>query len=75
MTMLHSRHSIRNAKEHGIAIERVNNAGIDGRKIAAYLFADSKTILVRKFDASHRLLQANQRRHQRQVWLQLLHQR
>ena len=46
----HSPRAIRDVKEHGIAIDRVSITGSDGRKIAAYRFADPKTMLVRKFD-------------------------
>lgn len=46
----HPPRAVRDVKEHGIPIERVSVTGSDGRKIAAYRFADPKIIRVRKFD-------------------------
>lgn len=46
----HPPRAVRDVKEHGIPIERVSATGSNGRKIAAYRFADPKTVRVRKFD-------------------------
>ncbi len=46
----HPPRAVRDVKEQGIPILRVSAIGADGRKIAAYRFADPKTIQVRKFD-------------------------
>lgn len=46
----HPPRAVRDVKEHGIPIDRVSVTGSDGRKIAAYRFADPKIIPVRKFD-------------------------
>jgi hypothetical protein len=46
----HPPRAVRDVKEHGIPIERISVTGSDGRKIAAYRFADPKVIRVRKFD-------------------------
>lgn len=46
----HPPRAVRDVKEHGIPIERVSAVGADGRKIAAYRFADPKIAQVRKFD-------------------------
>lgn len=46
----HPPRAVRDVKEHGIPIERTSVTGSDDRKIAAYRFADPKTIRVRKFD-------------------------
>ena len=46
----HPPRAVRDVKEHGIPIERTRVTGGDGRRIAAYRFADPKTIRVRKFD-------------------------
>lgn len=45
----HPPRAVRDVKEHGIPIERVSVTGSDGRTIAAYRFADPKTMRVRKF--------------------------
>ncbi len=44
----HPPRAVRDVKEHGIAIERVSVTGGDGRKIAAYRFADPKIVRLRK---------------------------
>lgn len=41
---------MRDVKEQGIPIERVSAVGADGRKMAAYRFADPTIARVRKFD-------------------------
>lgn len=46
----HPPRAVRDVKEHGIPIERISVTGSDGRKIAAYRFADPNVIRVRKFD-------------------------
>jgi Helix-turn-helix domain len=46
----HPPRAARDVKEQGIPIERVSAVGSDGRKIAAYRFADPKTMRVRKSD-------------------------
>jgi hypothetical protein len=46
----HPPRAVRDVKEQGIPIERVSAVGADGRKMAAYRFADPKTAQVRKFD-------------------------
>lgn len=45
----HPPRAVRDVKEHGIPIERTTVVGSDGRKIAAYRFADPKAARVRKF--------------------------
>jgi hypothetical protein len=46
----HPPRAVRDVKEQGIPIERVSAVGADGRKMAAYRFADPKIAQVRKFD-------------------------
>ena len=46
----HPPRAIRDVKEHGIEIERVSVTGSNGRKIAAYRFADPKAVRVRRFE-------------------------
>ena len=45
----HPPRAARDVKEHGIPIERISVTGSDGRKIAAYRFADPATAVVRRF--------------------------
>lgn len=45
----HPPRAARDVKEHGIPLERVRVTGSDGRKIAAYRFADPATVRVRRF--------------------------
>lgn len=46
----HPPRAARDVKEHGIPLERFTVTGSDGRKIAAYRFADPSKIRIRKFD-------------------------
>ncbi|MCC6414315.1 MAG: HNH endonuclease [Opitutaceae bacterium] len=46
----HPPRAARDVKELGIPLERVSAKGTDGRKIAAYRFADPATSRIRKFD-------------------------
>lgn len=46
----HPPRAVRDVKEQGIPIKRVAAVGADGRKMAAYRFADPKITPVRKFD-------------------------
>ena len=46
----HPPRAARDVKEHGIPLVRFTVTGSDGRKIAAYRFADLSKIRVRKFD-------------------------
>lgn len=46
----HPPRAVRDVKEHGIGIERVSVTGSNGRKMAAYRFADPKVVRVRRFD-------------------------
>jgi hypothetical protein len=46
----HPPRAVRDVKEQGIPIERVSAVGSDGRKMAAYRFADPKKARVRKSD-------------------------
>jgi hypothetical protein len=46
----HPPRAIRDVKEHGIPIERITVTGSNGRKIAAYRFADSTKAKVKKSD-------------------------
>lgn len=45
----HPPRAARDVKEHGIPLERFTVTGSDGRKIAAYRFADPSKIRIRKF--------------------------
>lgn len=46
----HPPRAVRDIKEQGIRIERITVTGSDGRKIAAYRFADSTKVKVKKSD-------------------------
>lgn len=45
----HPPRAARDVKEHGIPIEKISVTGADGRKIAAYRFADPTKIKLRRF--------------------------
>jgi hypothetical protein len=46
----HPPRAARDVREHGIPLETVSAIGADGRKIAAYRFADPATLKMRRFD-------------------------